>query len=127
MTKSVNLQGQALPSGADVEVNIEIHTRIQISASAAKQKANVCLAMHCGQNFCVDDPVLQVGDATTWIVPVWVTTLQEERLAKIGELVVDAQTGEIVESEDHCRTLRRLANALLSVSALAPAPTFSEE
>lgn len=127
MTKPVNLQGQALPSEADVEVNVEIHTRIQISAAVAKQKANVCLVLHCGQNFCVDDPVLQVGDATAWIVPVWVTTLQGERVAKIGELVVDAQTGEIVESEEHCRTLCQLANALLSTSSPTPAPTLSEE
>ena len=61
MATPVNLSGAMVPTGAEVEVEIKIHTRLNISSYVAKQKANVRLALHCGQSFCVDEPILQVG------------------------------------------------------------------
>ena len=46
---AVNLSGTIVPAGTDVEVEIKIHTRLNISAYVAKQKVNMCLALHCGQ------------------------------------------------------------------------------
>jgi len=114
---AVNLSGAGVPTDADVEVNIEIHTRLNISAYVAKQKANVCLALHCGQNFSVDEPILQVGQRIFWLVPVWLSTLQGGRQSKIGELAVDAQTGEVVEAGERCRVLKQIANAFLQASS----------
>ena len=118
---AVNLSGVMVPTGMDVEVEVKIHTRLNISAYVAKQKANVCLALPCGQSFCVDEPVLQVGQQISWLVPVWLSTPQSGRQAKIGELAVDAQTGEVLEAGERCRGLRQIANALLqSSSSSAP-------
>ena len=54
---AVNLSGIGIPTGTDVEVEIKIHTHLNISSYVAKQKANVCLTLHCGQSFWVEDPV----------------------------------------------------------------------
>ena len=117
---AVNLSGTIVPAGTDVEVEIKIHTRLNISAYVAKQKVNMCLALHCGQSFCVDEPVLQVGQRLSWLVPVWLSTPQNGRQAKIGELAVDAQTGEVLEAGERCRVLRQIANALLQSSSSTP-------
>jgi hypothetical protein len=109
-----------LPTDTDVEVEIKIHTRLHISAYVAKQKANVCLALHCGQSFCVDEPILQIGQRISWLVPVWLSTPQEGRKAKIGELVIDAQTGEVLEAGERCRVLRQIANSLSSLAPINP-------
>ncbi len=110
---AVNLSGTGVPTGTNVEVKIEIHTHLRISAYVAKQKANLSLALHCGQSFCVEDPVLQVGQRICWLVPVWLSTPQGGRQTKIGEFAVDAQTGEVMEAGERCQTFKQIANALL--------------
>ena len=111
---------ERLPTGVAVEVDIKIHTRLNISPYVAKQKANACLALHCGQSFCVDEPILQVGERIAWLVPVWLAPLREGRKTKIGELIVDAQTGEVLESGERCRMLKQIANTLLHTVPTAP-------
>jgi hypothetical protein len=109
-----------VPTGAEVEVEIKIHTRLNISSYVAKQKANVHLALHCGQSFCVDEPILQVGQRICWLVPVWLSPPQEGRKVKIGELAVDAQTGEVLEGGERCRVLKQIANTLLRTPSSPP-------
>jgi hypothetical protein len=120
ISMAVNVSGAGVPTGTDVEVEIKIHTRLNISAYVAKQKANVCLALHCGQSFFVDEPILQVGQRTCWLVPVWLSTPRDGRHTKIGELAIDAQTGEVLEVGERCRVLKQIADALLQ-SASTPA------
>lgn len=115
---AVNLSGAAVPTGTDVEVEIKIRTHLNISAYVARQKVNVCLALHCGQSFEVEEPVLQIGQRIFWLVPVWLATPQGGRQAKIGELAVDAQTGEVVEAGERCRLLKQIANTLLQTPAV---------
>ena len=117
MSKTVNLESTMAPAGTDVEVEVKIHTRLNISSYVAKQKANVALALHCGQDFCVEEPVLQVGSHVYWIVPVWLASPIHRKKTKLGEFVVDAQTGEVLEAGECCRTFRQIANTLLQ-----PAP-----
>jgi predicted small secreted protein len=116
---AVNVSGAGVPIGTDVEVDIKIHTHLNISAYVAKQKANVSLALHCGQSFFVDDPILQVGQRTCWLVPVWLSTPRDGRHTKIGEFAVDAQTGEILDVGERCRVLKQIANALLQAATPA--------
>ena len=116
MIMTAHLRGVALPTDAAVEVELKIHTRLNISAYVAKQKANVCLVLYCGQSFCVDEPILQIGERVTWLVPVWLAPPLEGRKTKIGEFIVDAQTGEVLDSRERCRVLKQIAQALLATS-----------
>jgi hypothetical protein len=110
------LRGVTLPTDAAVDVELKIHTRLNISAYVAKQKARVCLLLYCGQSFWVDEPILQIGERVTWLVPVWLAPPPEGRQTKIGEFIVDAQTGEVLDSREHCRVLKQIAQALLETS-----------
>ena len=116
MIMAAHLRGVALPTDAAVEVELKIHTRLNISAYVAKQKAHVCLMLYCGQSFCVDEPILQIGERVTWLVPVWLAPPLEGRKTKIGEFIVDAQTGEVLDSRERCRVLKQIAQALLATS-----------
>ena len=113
---TAHLQGVTLPTEAAVDVEIKIHTRLNISAYVAKQRAHVCLVLYCGQSFCVEEPILQIGERVTWLVPVWLASPQEGRKTKIGEFLVDAQTGEVLDSRERCRVLKQIAHALLATS-----------
>ncbi len=49
MTEQV--RGVTLPTDAGVDVEIKIHTRLNISAYVAKQRANVCLVLYLWAEF----------------------------------------------------------------------------
>jgi len=68
-----------------------------ITSSAAKKKVNLYLGLHWGQNFSVDDPVLQGEGRARWVVPVWYSTPHEGRTTKMLDVSIDAQTGELME------------------------------
>jgi len=110
--QAIQFTGSGVPTGSDVEVDVTLQTRLGISANEAQQRARTCLALQCGQSFAVDPPILQVGDRLAWVVPVWLATPQNGRRAKIGELRIDAQTGEVMDDSDSCQSLRQIANAL---------------
>lgn len=83
------------------------------SAEMAKQKAGVCLLLHYGQSFSCDEPILQEADQLHyWRVPVWFATAAEGRKEKLGELLVNAQTGEVLDGQARCQTMKNAARML---------------
>jgi hypothetical protein len=120
--QEMHFTGSGVPTGSGVEVNVTLQTRLGISADDAQQRARTCLALQCGQSFAIDTPILQVRDRLAWLVPVWLATPTLGRRAKIGELRIDAHTGEVIDDRESCQHLRHMANALLSL-ATAPAPS----
>ena len=102
-----------LPSNADVEVSVKIHTPLRITSHVAKQKVNVQIPLHCGQSFVVDEPELQINERICWRVPVWVTHPMKGKLACIGDVRVDAQTGEVLCTHEQLTLLKVAANGIL--------------
>jgi hypothetical protein len=110
---SIQVSPLPLPPVADVEVSVKIHTPLSITRHVARQKVNVQLALHCGQSFAVDDPELQMGERVCWRVPVWVTHPMKDKVACIGDVRVDAQTGEVLCTREQLRLLKAAANGVL--------------
>ena len=102
-----------LPPEADVEVSMKIHTPLNVTQHAARQKVNVQLALHCGQNFAPETPELQVGERVCWRVPIWVTHPTKGKLGCIGDIRVDAQTGEVLCTLEQLRLLKAAATGVL--------------
>jgi hypothetical protein len=109
-----------LPPEADVEVSVRIHTPLNITRHVARQKVNVQLMLHCGQSFVVDEPELQIGDRVCWRVPIWVTHSTKGRVACLGDLRVDAQTGEVLCTREQLRLLKGAANGVLHALESVP-------
>jgi hypothetical protein len=102
-----------LPPDAEVEVSVRIHTPLNITRHVARQKVNAQLLLHCGQSFVVEEPELQIGDRVCWRVPIWVTHPTKGRVTCLGDLRVDAQTGEVLCTREQLRLLRSAANGVL--------------
>lgn len=109
-----------LPPDADVEVSVKIHTPLNVTRHVARQKVNVQLALHCGQSFVVDEPELQVSERVCWRVPVWVTHPTKGKVACIGDVRVDAQTGEVLCTREQLQLLKAAANGVLQSLNNAP-------
>lgn len=102
-----------LPPEADVEVSVKIHTPLNITSHVARQKVNRQIALYCGQSFSLEDPELYVGEIVCWRVPVWVTHPIKGKVAWVGEVRVDAQTGEVLSTREQLRLLQAAANGVL--------------
>ena len=109
-----------LPPAADVEVSVRIHTPLNITQHVARQKVNAQLALHCGQSFALEEPELQVGDRLVWRVPIWVTHPENGNVACIGDVRVDAQTGEVLVTREQLRLMKAAANGVLQSIAESP-------
>jgi len=109
-----------LPPEADVEVSVKIHTPLNITRQAARQKVNVQLVLHCGQSFALEEPELHLGERVCWRVPIWVTHPTKGKLGCIGDIRVDAQTGEVLCTLEQLRLLKAAANGVLQSSIDAP-------
>ncbi len=93
---SVEIPTTMIPPGSAVSLKIEVMTQFNISAAVAKQKANRFLAMNAGNMLAAGDPELIVGATLHWRVPVLFGTPAKGMRGRVGELIVDADTGEVV-------------------------------
>ena len=85
----------AAPSGSRVAVRIEISSDFNVTAVAARQKANRYLLMNLGDQLHAGEPELMIGERLWWRVPVLLSLSQGGYLGKVGELQVDAQSGAV--------------------------------
>jgi hypothetical protein len=117
---SVQVSPLPLPPEADVEVSVKIHTPLNVTPHVARQKANRQIALYCGQSFTLEAPELHVGDRVCWRVPVWVTHPTKGKVAWIGEVRIDAQTGEVLSTREQLRLLQAAANGVLQSCSDTP-------
>ena len=98
----------AAPSGSRVAVRIEISADFNVTAVAARQKANRYLLMNLGDQLHAGEPALMIGERLWWRVPVLLSLSQGGYLGKVGELQVDAQSGTV--EPDSATSLTQMAN-----------------
>jgi len=87
------------PEGSKVTFKVEITSEFNISSFVARQKANRFLIMNVGDLLHAGERELVISDVVRWRVPVVFSTLERGRLGKVGELLVDADTGEVTVEE----------------------------
>jgi hypothetical protein len=95
MSDTATLTSMSLPAGGRVTVHIEVSQDLNISAFAARQKANRFLLMQIGDQTVAGEPELVVGSRIAWRLPVLLAPSRRGVIGPIGHLLVDAETGEI--------------------------------
>ena len=89
-----------LPIQPKLRYKFTFEGELNISPYVAKQKANYYLVMHVGNLVMAADPNLEFKeDGARWLVPAILTNPEIGHIGKIGEVIVDAYTGSIIEVE----------------------------
>jgi hypothetical protein len=98
---------------------------LNISPYVAKQKANYYLVMHVGNLVMAADPNLEFHESgAQWRVPAILTNPEIGHVGKIGEVIVDADTGSIIENETtSVEEMQANAEHIAKEEALSPPDT----
>jgi len=112
------LQDRSLTRG-QVRVDVHIQAELNISAFVARQKVTGYVLDHVSDHMGGDDPLLVVdGERFLWRVPVYLAVLPRGRLGQVGAIDVDAQTGQLLVTNELLEEMQRYARALVE----RPAP-----
>lgn len=112
---------QVLPQieAAKVDISVHVSATLNVTQVAARRKVNVFLLNQVGTGLGGDTPTLVVqNDRLCWRVPVILALPPKGRLGQVGQIDVDAQTGEILADEKLIRDIADHAERLVAGSAL---------
>lgn len=108
---------------AQVDINIHVSAQLNVSPFIARQKVNRLLLTEASTGLGGDEPQLVVTqDRLCWRVPVNLALPTRGKLGQVGEIDVDAQTGQVLVDEDQLQEITDHAERLLAGSILSPKP-----
>jgi hypothetical protein len=104
---TVHLPGVTPPQGASVAIRIELTAQVNITPFVARQKVTGFVILEISDRMRGDQPELVVGDRLCWSVPVVLTSPSRGVVGKVGDILVDATTGELLVERD---TVQRMCD-----------------
>jgi hypothetical protein len=121
MSFPVTVSDLAPPVGSRVVFQFAVSADFNISAEVARQRANRFLIMNLGDQLHAGVPELVIGEHLAWRVPVHLALSRGGYLGKIGDLRIDAQTGDLeVEPPQSLAQMANHAEVLYERAALSP-------
>jgi hypothetical protein len=117
---TVAFPGLPVPDPVTVDINIRVSGQIAVGSLAARQKVNRFVVSQIGNLLCAGSPALVVDERFYWRVPVLATMPGQGELGQVGEINVDAQTGEIDADEMTITRIQQNARSLAADSPLSP-------
>ncbi len=98
-------------------LQVSVHIEMEVlSPDIARRKANAWLLMNAGNLLGAERPELVLGEQLAWRVDVVLTSPTRGQVGRIGQLCLDAVTGEILVTETLVDELIANADALMGVS-----------
>ena len=115
---AVKLQGVTLPKGAQVAFRFEMTAQANITAFVAWQKVTQFVILDISSQMRGGVPDLNVGERLSWSVPVELTSPGRGVVGRVGEIRVDATSGELLIDRDTIRRIADNARRLVERAAL---------
>jgi hypothetical protein len=90
-----------------VAIRIEATAQANITPFVARQKVTGYVIREISDRMRGEEPELVVGERLCWSVPVVLTSPTRGVIGRIGDILVDATTGELLVDKD---TVQRMSN-----------------
>jgi hypothetical protein len=117
-TPGVTLESARFPESAEVRLHLDVSARLNVTDTVARRRVTAFVIQKVGNLLGTDRPYLAVNDRWYWVVPVVLTFPEVGPVGRVGEVRVDAQTGEILADQNDVDNLQRNALALAERAAL---------
>jgi hypothetical protein len=115
---NVHLPGLPLPQGATVAIRVEVAAQVNVTAFVARQQVTEFVVLEISSQLRGEEPDLHVGDRLCWSVPVVLTSPSRGVVGRVGEILVDATTGEVLADADAVQRIADHAERLAQRSPL---------
>lgn len=115
---AVKVPGVAFPEGATVDIRIEMTAQANITAFVARQKVTQFVVTRVSSQLRGEVPDLHVGERLCWSVPVVLTSPARGVLGRVGEILVDAVTGEVLADVEAVQRISEDAERLAQRASL---------
>ena len=102
----------ALPIQAEVKIDFSLTAQVNITDVVAQRKVSKLLLDEVGNLLYGERPGLVVERRLLWRVPVWLGSPTHGPMGQVGTLDVDAQTGEILFTQEMLEEIAERGNAL---------------
>jgi len=109
---SVEFDEISLPVPAEVKIEFSLTAQVNVTDLTAQRKVSKLLLDHVGNLLYGERPSLVVGRRMLWRVPVWLALPTTGPLGQVGTLDVDAQTGEILFTQQILEEVAERGNEL---------------
>jgi hypothetical protein len=86
---------ESLPKTGRLEVDIKVSADLNITAYAARQKANAYVLNEISYMMHAGEPLLVLADSVCWRVPIILSQTSRGDVGEVGAIDVDAQTGHL--------------------------------
>ena len=90
---TIILEQSTIPETGTFEIHKTVN--IQVSAKQAQRKVDTWLLNEVSYMMGAEEPTLVIGERTVWRVPCRFTAPHVGRVGKVGDVDIDAETGEI--------------------------------
>ena len=87
---------------------------MNLTPTVARRKVNVLMLEKVGNLLHGDSPTLFLRDRIYWRVPVILSTPSQGRIGRVGEVDVDAETGEMIVDDELLENIAEHARRLLA-------------
>ena len=116
---NVELPETVVPAGAKVKIEFTLTAEVNITDFTAQRKVSKLLLDEVGNLLYGERPSLVAGRRLLWRVPVWLALPTTGPLGEVGTLDVDAQTGEILFTQQQLDDIAARGNTLAEKAAQA--------
>jgi hypothetical protein len=106
------MEAIALPEQAEVKIELSLTARVSVTDGVAQRKVSKLLLDRVGNLLYGERPSLVVGQRLLWRVPVWLGLPTVGPVGQVGTLDVDAQTGEILFTQQVLTEIAERGDAL---------------
>jgi hypothetical protein len=101
-----------------VAIRIDVTAPVNITPFVARQQVTRFVVQEISSQLRGDPPNLNVGERLCWSVPVVLTSPVRGAVGRVGEILVDAVTGELLADADTVQRIAEYAERLAQRSAL---------
>ena len=114
---NVELPDAAVPAGAKVRIEFSLTAEVNITDYTAQRKVSKLLLDEAGNLLYGERPSMVAGRRLLWRVPVWLALPTTGPLGQVGALDVDAQSGEILFTQQQLDDIVDRGNVLAGKAA----------
>ncbi len=97
---TLEIQEFRLPAKTEVTISLSLTAQVNVTDVIAQRQVSRLLLDEVGNLLYGERPSLFVGQRLLWRVPVWLASPKRGPLGQVGTLDVDAQTGEVLYTQD---------------------------